>query len=158
SVEDSRRNLAAAMRYDLTRNTMIPLPFALEVLTNLKEGSYRTGLVTDCSAEVPAIWQETPFAPLFDVAVFSCLAGIKKPDPLIYFLAAEKLAVKPEKCLYIGDGDSNELTGALAVGMHPVLIRDPKEDSADVHRIDAEAELWDGPVISSLKGIIDYIK
>jgi putative hydrolase of the HAD superfamily len=157
-VEDSRMNLAVAMRYDLTRNTMAPLPYAVEVLSRLKEGGRRTGLITDCSAEVPAIWQDAPFAPLFDVTVFSCLAGIKKPDPRIYLLAAERLAVKPDNCLYIGDGSSRELTGASAVGMHPVLIRNPEEESAKIHRVEAEADRWDGPAISSLKEVLELVK
>jgi len=87
---------------------------------------------------------------LIDVAIFSCVAGMKKPDPRIYRLATTQLAVEPENCLYIGDGSSKELTGAAEVGMHPVLIRDPDEDSSEVHRVDAEAEEWDGPVIASL--------
>ncbi len=153
-VEDSRRNLAVAMRYDLTRNTMIPVPESIMVLSHLKAEGYKTGLVTDCSAEVPSIWQDTPFAPFFDVTVFSCLAGIKKPDPRIYRLAAEQLSVKPENCLYIGDGSSRELSGAKAVGMHPVLIRDPEEDSAKMHRVEAEADNWEGAVISSLDEIL----
>ena len=156
-VEDSRRNLAVAMRYDLTSSTMTPVPYSIEVLTGLKEEGYMTGLITDCSSEVPAIWHDTPFAPLFDVTVFSCLAGIKKPDPRIYLLAAEQLAVKPENCLYVGDGSSRELTGAYEVGMYPVLIRDPEEDIEKVHRVEAEAEKWDGQVITSLKEVLELV-
>ena len=153
-VEDSQRSLAARIRLDLTARSMIPVPESIAVLSHLKSEGYKTGLVTDCSAEVPAIWQDTPFAPLFDVAVFSCLVGLKKPAPRIYRLAMERLGVEPHSCLYIGDGSSQELTGAAAVGMHPVLIRDPDEDSTEVHRVDAEVEEWDGSVISSLKDVL----
>jgi putative hydrolase of the HAD superfamily len=107
---------------------------------------------------VPAIWEDTPFAPLIDVTVFSCKVGVQKPAPLIYQLTAEQLAVKPEACLYIGDGDSHELTGAAQVGMHPVLIRDPDEDRTDVHRVDWEAEDWHGPVITSLKDVLNLVR
>jgi len=92
------------------------------------------------------------------VAVLSSSAGVKKPDPRIYQLAVEQLAVEPKDCLYIGDGDSQELTGAAQVGMHPVLIRVPDEDSTDVYRVDAEAEDWDGPVISSLKEVLPLLE
>ena len=157
-VEDNRRNLAVAMRHDLTSSSMIPIQYSVEVLSSLKKEGYKTGLITDCSSEVPAVWQDTPFAPMFDVTVFSCLAGIKKPDPRIYLLAAEQLAVKPENCLYIGDGSSRELTGAYEVGMHPVLIRNPKENSEKIHRVEAEVEGWHGPVISSLKEVLELVK
>ena len=158
SVEDSQRRLAARIRLDLTASSMIPVPESIAVLSRLKSAGYKTGLITDCSAEVPTIWQDTPFAPLIDVAVFSCKVGIRKPALSIYQLAVERLAVKPENCLYIGDGSSQELTGAAAVGMHPVLIRDPGEDSSKIHRVDAEAERWDGSVISSLKEVLALLK
>jgi putative hydrolase of the HAD superfamily len=66
--------------------------------------------------------------------------------------------VKPEGCLYIGDGDEHELTGAAQVGMHPVLIRDPYENRTDVHRVDAEAEKWEGPAISSLRDVLTLLE
>ena len=92
---------------------------------------------------------------LVDVAVFSATVGLRKPDPRIYNMALEKLEVKASECLYIGDGSSHELTGALKVGMHPVLIRVPYETSEDSYRIDEED--WDGRVISSLKDVMDLL-
>jgi putative hydrolase of the HAD superfamily len=71
-------------------------------------------------------------------------------------MAADSLKVKPQDCLYIGDGSSKELTGALQVGMHPVLIHNPDE-TIDAHYIDREED-WDGPVISSLQEILNLLK
>jgi putative hydrolase of the HAD superfamily len=146
---------AARARLDYTARSMKPRLGALEVLTRLRYESYKTGLVSDCSSEVPAVWGSTPFAPLFDVTVFSCIAGIKKPDPRIYRMALSQLGVMARECLYIGDGSSRELTGALAVGMRPVLIRDPAE-SMDTHFI--EREEWHGEAISSLIDVLDLVK
>ena len=158
SIDSDQTSEAALIRYAQTRSTLIPAPGAIETLTRLRMEGYKTGLVTDCSDEAPSIWPDTPFAPLFDVTVFSCQAGIKKPDPRIYRLAAKQLEVEPENCLYVGDGSSQELTGAAAVGMHPVLIRDPEEDSSTVHRVNSENEEWDGPVISTLSEVPDLLK
>ncbi|MFC2011867.1 HAD family hydrolase [Chloroflexota bacterium] len=116
----------------------------------------KLGLISNCSPETPVIWEDTSFPPLFNVTVFSSSAGVKKPDPRIYQLAVERLVVNPESCLYIGDGDSNELTGALSAGMHPVMIRIADEDSAQPH-VSIKQE-WDGPVISSLKEILALIE
>jgi putative hydrolase of the HAD superfamily len=117
---------------------------------------YRVGLISDCSPETPAAWPATPFHGLFDVTVFSCVVSMKKPDPRIYRLATDKLGLEPRDCLYVGDGSSNELTGALKVGMHPVLISDPNE-SVDAHYIDREKG-WLGPVIHSLKEVLELVK
>jgi len=53
----------------------------------------------------------------------------------------------------VGDGSCHELTGASQVGMHPVLIRVPYEDTHDAHRIDAEE--WNGPTISAVGEILE---
>ena len=155
-VTEDQVERATRIRTDYTGRSFIPREGAIEVLGYLREAKYKVGLISDCTREIPNIWDSTPLAPYFDVTVFSCSAGIKKPDPRIYYTATEQLGVNPQDCLYIGDGSSRELTGALRVGMHPVLIRDPGE-SDDTHFIDRE-EAWDGPAITSLKEVLDLLE
>ena len=154
-VSIDRIEYAAQIRLNYSQKSMVPKPGATEVLTQLRAEGYKTGLISDCSAETVITWDKTPFAPLFDVTVYSCVAGIKKPDPRIYHMALDQLAVRPEDCLYIGDGSSRELTGAQEVGMHAVLIRDPDE-SIDAHFVDREE--WNGTVISSLWEVLNLIE
>lgn len=154
--EDTETKLAARIMFDFMARSMTPRPGAIEVLSHLKSDGYKTGLITNCSSEAPAIWKTTSFAPWIDVAVFSCSVGLRKPDPRIYCVAADQLAVEPETCLYVGDGASQELTGASQVGMHPVLIRVRYEKPADTNRLDREE--WDGPVISSLRDVLTLVR
>jgi putative hydrolase of the HAD superfamily len=156
TVTEAQVEHAFRVRLDYTRRSMVPRPDAVATLAQLKEQGYKIGLVSDCSGEIPLVWDGTPLAPFFDVTVFSCVAGIKKPDPRIYRLATDPLKVRPQDCLYIGDGSSKELTGALQVGMHPVLIRDPDE-SVDAHYIDREDD-WPGPKISYLKEVLTLLQ
>lgn len=150
-TENTRIQKAGKIRVDFTVRSMVPRAGAIELLSRLKTSGYKTGLISDCSAELPAIWANTPLAPLMDVVVFSCLAGLKKPDPRIYRRATEQLSVEPQTCLYVGDGSSGELTGAAQVGMHPVLLNLP-ENNPDAHQIDKED--WNGPAISSLSEVL----
>jgi putative hydrolase of the HAD superfamily len=156
SVDDRQVELAARIRFDFETNSVKPRVDAIEVLSRLKAAGYKTGLITDCSSELTALWEEVPLAPLIDVAVFSCVAGIKKPDPRIYLLATEQLGVRPGECLYVGDGSSQELTGAANVGMSPILIRIPGDESIHYYRIDAEE--WDGPRVSSLTEVLKLLE
>ena len=149
--EERQVELAVKVRLDYMRHLMTPQPGAIETLSCLRENGCKTGLISDCTHEIPVVWPETPFAPLIDAAIFSCLAGFRKPDPRIYQLAARQLDVQPEQCLYVGDGGSQELSGALKIGMHPVLIR-PDADSSEPHLINRER--WDGPAVSSLRDIL----
>ena len=81
---------------------------------------------------------------------------MKKPDPRIYQLTANQLGIKPQECLYIGDGSSQELTGASQVDMDTVLMRLPDEESTDAHRIDSEE--WHGQAITSQKEVLTLLK
>jgi putative hydrolase of the HAD superfamily len=155
TVSDGQVEHAFRVRLAYTARFFIPRAGSVAVITSLKSKGYKIGLISDCSGEIPMVWGNTPFAPLFDVTVFSCKAGVKKPDPRIYRMATDQLGVDPKNCLYIGDGSSHELTGAAQVGMHPVLIRDPDE-SVDAHFIDRED--WDGTIISSLKEVLNLVK
>jgi len=145
----------AQMRRDFTRRQMVPRDGALETLTELREMGLKLGLITDCTVEVPQLWPGAAFAPLFDVAVFSCIECIKKPDPVIYHRACDRLAVEPAQCLYVGDGSSQELSGAERAGLHPLWLAVPSEDDPDVHRVDAER--WTGPSVAALAEVLSHI-
>lgn len=156
--ENDQIELAAHLNLEYAVRTINPLPDAPQVLSYLKSQGYKIGLISNCSSSIPNILKNMPFAQMIDVALFSSLVGMQKPDPRIYHLAVEQLAVEPKDCLYIGDGDSQELTGASKVGMQPVLLRLPSEDDTDVHRVDTERDVWDGPVISSLTEVLTLIE
>jgi putative hydrolase of the HAD superfamily len=146
---------AADLRRAFTRKSLAAWPDAVPTLKALRQDGYAIGLVSDCSSEVPLFWAQTPLAPLVDAAIFSCAVGLKKPDPRIYRLASDQLGVAPERCLYIGDGGSQELTGAQAAGMIPVLIRHTLEGDRAYRR---EAENWSGAAITSLAQVMSLVQ
>jgi putative hydrolase of the HAD superfamily len=153
-VPENRIDLAAREPYSITQEYVTkPREGAIEVLSYLKSRSYKIGLISDCAPELPEIWNDTIFAPYFDATVFSCTAGMNKADPRIFQIAVEKLAVKPEKCMYIADGMRNELANAKKLGMHAVQILVPGEiDDSPIR------EEWHGPVITSLKEVLDLLR
>lgn len=109
-------------RRELTRRALVPRDGVLETLAELRRRGVRTGLITNCTEDVVQVWANAPLSSSFDVSVFSSTAGLVKPDPRIYELACEELAVAPDDCLFVGDGANDELGGAARVGMTPVLI------------------------------------
>lgn len=152
SAEQGAVQRAAGLRLEFTRRCLQPREDAIPTLEAIRARGLKLGLVSDCATEVPELWESTPFAPLFTVAIFSCLVKTKKPDPAIYLMACEQLEVAPQECLYVGDGSSRELSGAAAVGMHPVLIRAPHEQHADTFRVDYEE--WEGEVVERLTEVL----
>lgn len=145
---------AAEIRSAAYRRTARPRPETVPVLTALRDKGFPIGLVSDCSMELVELWPTFPFAPLVTAAVFSALVGRRKPDPVLYQLASDGVGVPPEDCLFVGDGGSNELTGAAKAGMRPVLIAD--EDWAFGHRYQGE-DAWTGERISALPEVLDLV-
>ena len=71
---------------------------------------------------------------LFDAVVISAEVGLHKPQPEIYRLAAERLVVPPERCVFVDDLREN-CEGAEAVGMTTILHRDPAETIKRIERL-----------------------
>jgi putative hydrolase of the HAD superfamily len=141
-----------AARFDLARRTIVPRAGVTETLDALHERGLKVGLISVCSQDVPTAWPDTPLASRFDAATFSSECGVMKPEPEIYLRTARALAVDPADALYVGDGANDELEGARAVGMTPVLMlplgRRP---------LWSEAETWDGPRIRAIPEILELV-
>ncbi len=144
---------AIALRADFTRQAITPRPDTLSTLRQLGQAGFKRGLISDCSPDIPELWAETPMAPHVEAAFFSCLVGVEKPDPRIYLLCCEHLGVTPDRCLYVGDGDSQELTGATRVGMDAVLIRVPYDRG---HRV--REDTWSGRRIPTIADVLGIVK
>ncbi|MBO0826919.1 MAG: HAD-IA family hydrolase [Streptosporangiales bacterium] len=136
---------AVASREDAERTMTRPRPGVLELLADLHAGGVPVGVLSDCTWETANIWPELPYAGLVDAVVFSVVVGARKPAPVMYELVARPLGLAPEEIVYVGDGGSNELTGARRAGMHPVLLRASLDEPAAVQalRYDAETD-WTG--------------
>jgi putative hydrolase of the HAD superfamily len=122
-----------ALRLEFMRDVLVPDTGVIETLTELRRRGIPTALVSNSTEDVALVWNETSFAELFDVAVFSATAGFMKPEPEIYELALREVPVPASEALFVGDGANDELEGARKVGLTPVLV---------LHG--DEAPRWDG--------------
>lgn len=81
--------------------------------------------------------------PLFDAIIESSKAGVRKPDPKIYLMMCELLAVKPEACVYLDDLGIN-CKPAAGLGMKAIKVVDVDQTLAELAQatglsFDAEA-------------------
>jgi len=60
---------------------------------------------------------------LFEVVVESAIVGFRKPQPEIFQIACEKLAIVPTEAIFLDDLGAN-LKGARALGMHTIKVDD----------------------------------
>jgi putative hydrolase of the HAD superfamily len=94
----------------------------LTAVDGLRAAGIRTAIVSDAGADDVESWPRSPLGSRVDITIFSYEVGYRKPDPRIYHHALSALGVGPEDAIFVGDGGSNEHTGARAVGMRTVLV------------------------------------
>lgn len=68
---------------------------------------------------------------LFDHVIESAKIGLRKPDPKIYHMMVEALAVDPKRCVYLDDLGVN-LKPARDMGMTTIKVRDAKQALAEL--------------------------
>lgn len=95
-------------------------PGMVDVVLRTRQAGVRTGLLSNSwGLEYPREgWDR-----LFDVVVISGEVGLRKPDPAIYELAAQRLGLPPEQVVFVDDLPSN-VQGAVAAGMIGIRHRD----------------------------------
>jgi putative hydrolase of the HAD superfamily len=96
---------------------------AREVIQHLKL-KYKLGLITNGKTVIQyGKIDQLGIRDEFEAILVSEEAGIKKPDPKIFEMAVEKLKVKPEDCVYIGDHPKNDIEGAGNAGMKTIWMK-----------------------------------
>lgn len=148
----ARLSMAHEVRMQCTRENLLPRDGVIETLRLLRATGRKIGLISDCAWETPEVFAGTEMAPLMDAAVFSCIEKLKKPDERLYRLAVERLGVAANRCLYVADGNSNELAGAQAAGMDAVLMCAEHEEHIVMAR--PEPRSWTGPRIAAIPEVL----
>lgn len=90
-------------------------------------GAYKTAILSNANIgvvehKIGAHWIDN----VFDTVIVSAELGMTKPELGMYEVAAEKLGVTPEACVFIDDHE-NYCNGAHQAGMQAILYRDFKQ-------------------------------
>lgn len=124
--------LLKAILFDLG-NTLIPergkpktLPYAIEVLTELKS-KFKLAVICNATTatleKVKEIMREAGILHFFDAVVVSTDVGYRKPDERIFQITLEKLGVKPQEAIMIGNRITTDIIGGNRMGMKTILFK-----------------------------------
>ncbi len=106
-------------------------PFAIDILEYLKP-DYRLHIITNGFKETQEKkLRNSGILTYFDKVVNSEMAGVKKPNPLIFELALELAGTTPARALMIGDSLEADILGARAVGLHTLHFNAHGESTND---------------------------
>lgn len=115
---------------------------AILTLRSLRALGIPVAIVSNCTSDVPDMIARSGLGGIADYIVTSSDTGAMKPAAEIYRIAAARCNIHPQRCLYVGDGNDDELNGASRAGMRAVLLK----TSASVE--------WPGLRIENLSEVI----
>jgi HAD superfamily hydrolase (TIGR01662 family) len=114
-----------ACAVDITRGWELHENFELyedtvPVLDELRGAGMKIGLLTNSSRDVHAFARHHGLD--VDAAVCSLNHGKTKPHASIFLAVLELLEVEPAEAVMVGDTVEDDIEGALALGMHAILV------------------------------------
>jgi len=101
-----------------------PHPEMLRAIERIRAAGLRAGALTNNWRGDGSGPDAGVLAGVFDVIVESAVVGLRKPDPRIYELVCEQLAVTPAETVFLDDLGVN-LKPARALGMTTIKVVEP---------------------------------
>ncbi len=95
------------------------------IATVLKNNGYITGFLSNTEIPSMEFFLEQGYD-MFDVLVFSCKEGFRKPEKKIYEITLHRLNTQPLETLFIDDRLEN-IRGAESLGIHTILFENSKQ-------------------------------
>ena len=103
-----------------------------EAVAAFRAAGIRTGLLSNSWGS--RTYDRARFDALFDVLVISGELGVRKPEPEIYAIAAERMGLAPAELVFVDDLPGN-LKPARALGMATVVHRDATSTVAELETL-----------------------
>jgi putative hydrolase of the HAD superfamily len=97
-------------------------PDVLPALSVLHDRGLTLVAVSNWDCSLPRVLERCGLDGLLDGTVTSAETGSRKPDPGIFEAALELAACEPAEALHVGDTAEEDVAGARAAGIRPLLI------------------------------------
>lgn len=104
--------------------TAVPFPETIPMLRELRSRGLKTGLITNGEHNLQyAKIGLLGLGSYFDEIIATGDYGIHKPDRGIFDIMCEKMGLKPEEMVYVGDNPVNDIMGARNAGWKTVWMK-----------------------------------
>jgi putative hydrolase of the HAD superfamily len=107
--------LLASLRFDPYRD-------AGPALTSYRDRGLRLVVVSNWDVSLHTVLANVGLAPRVDAILTAAEAGVRKPAPAIFAQALDLAGVAPQFAIHVGDSLEEDVAGARAAGIEPVLL------------------------------------
>lgn len=122
----------------------------MDLLEHLTKRELRVGIISNNTALDPVV-EQLNMAHHFEVVVSPHTYQVAKPHPQIFTQTLAVMGVAPQRALYVGDSYDNDVVGARAAGLTPVLV-----DRFAVHNAATDADYHVGS-LAELATLLDRL-
>jgi putative hydrolase of the HAD superfamily len=117
------------------------------VLEELRARELCLGIISNWSGDLEVVLRQVGLRKHFDFVLDSARLGHEKPHAAIFDEALRRAGVDRSAALHVGDSPEHDVDGALAFGLHAVLL-DRYGRYPDFNR---------APRVATLEGILDHL-
>jgi len=125
-----------------------------DVLRQIADGGTLVGLISNSHRSMTSFQEHFELEGLIAAAVSSPEHGFMKPHPSIFTATLQLLETAPEEALMVGDSVTQDIDGALRVGMKAALLH--RGDTP--HAREEELRTRGVPVLRSMNEVLALIK
>ncbi|MFH1370925.1 MAG: HAD family phosphatase [Planctomycetota bacterium] len=108
----------------------VPRKELFSLAIDLRKAGYKIALLSNTEKPAVELFQRHNYD-VFDVTVFSCLEGTKKPQREIYELALDRLDTSAKQTLFIDDRQ-DYIDGAKQAGLETILFKNVEQLKKDL--------------------------
>jgi len=105
---------------DAFKAAYVPREDMFSIAAYLQENGYKTAVLSNTEVPTMRYFHQLQYN-MFDVLVFSCAEGTRKPEIKIYELTVERLGAQPGQSVFIDD-KPEYIKGAKEAGLNTILF------------------------------------
>jgi putative hydrolase of the HAD superfamily len=132
---------ATAREAMLASLSFVPYPDVLPGLEALRAAGHRLLVVSNWDCSLPDWLGPAGLLQHVEAVISSGEVGVAKPDPGIFERALEVAGAGPGDAVHVGDSLDNDVAGARAVGLRPILVQRDGAGPEGVETVRSLAEL-----------------
>ena len=130
---DMPKPKAHSLWTDAFKAAYVPREDMFSVAALLQENGYKTALLSNTETPAMLYFHQLQYD-MFDVLVFSCAEGIRKPERKIYELTVKKLGSQPGQSVLIDD-KPEYIDGAKQAGLNTIIFRNIEQVKNELARL-----------------------
>jgi putative hydrolase of the HAD superfamily len=115
-------------------------------LERLRTAGYRLAVVSNSDGRAAEGLAAAGLLAHFELVIDSEMVGFEKPDPRIFQAALDRMALRPDQAIYVGDIYEVDVVGARRAGLKAILL-----DPLGSHRG------RDVPIAASLDEVVQFV-